>query len=179
MKSLNSKVVLSFMLPGIVLFSSIGDTRQFRRMEPIPVAPEVNERGAPGVIADVPSAQLMSVANLKPIDENVIRRALDDIVGRWNTQGLDEYLDEHFPQRFELLDMMNREIPTDAVLELISVQNISTTSQVWGNQTPPERSQISTVVATVSLQLRFNDPVKGLITLPHTSQFYLRVVETE
>jgi hypothetical protein len=78
------------------------------------------------------------------------------------------------------MSVLQRDIPRDASLQLLFIQNISTLNQVWGLTTGySKRSRISTVVATVNLQLRFIDPFKGVVILPHTSQFYLRVVEVE
>jgi len=158
--------------------------RQFRRMAPIPVqpSPEVLDpsSGMSVLMPSGSSATLQVVEELMPLDDQLIADEVQKIVQSWNTVGLDSYLHEYFPQRFQLLSVLQRDTPHDASLQLLAIQNISTLNQVWGSNTGgSKRSRISTVVATVNLQVRFIDPFKGVVTLPHTSQFYLRVVEVE
>ena len=170
------------------LVSGLVEARQFRQMAPIPVAPQVLEQHAPaGAIAHPgPSnmatldVSLLPVEALEPLGFQVIADAVNDIVESWNSSGLVDYLDQYFPNRFQLVDVLARDIPEDARLQVLSAQNTQTLSQFWGAvRASGQRTRISQVSTTVSLQLRFNDPVRGLITLPHTAQFYLRIVETE
>jgi hypothetical protein len=63
-------------------------------------------------------------------------------------------LQEYFPQRFQLMSVLQRDIPRDASLQLLFIQNISTLNQVWGLTTGySKRSRISTFVAILNLQL--------------------------
>jgi hypothetical protein len=167
----------------LLCLSSFGEARQFRKIAPIPSAPEVVETQAPsgGQIGGAASVDVDQsvVETLTPVALSTVQSGVSDIVASWNTQGLDRYLDQYFPDRFQLLGTLQRDVPVDASLVLLSVQNVSTLNQVWGIHSGPARTRISTVVATVSLSVRFVDPFKGMIQLPHTSQFYLRVVESE
>jgi len=156
----------------ITVLVSTSEARQFRKMAPIPVAPDV--LGSKDVL-NTSQANAM----LEPIDPAFIVKEVEKIVASWNTAGLVDYLDRAFPSRWQLVDVLGRDIPVDAQLQLLNVQNISTLSQNWLNTTPSQRQRESNVVATVNLQIRFIDARKGLITLPHTSQLYLRVVESE
>ena len=173
-------VVLIVCLTG---FSVNSEARQFRQMAPIPTAPQVLESQAPsgGQIGGAASLNVDQsvIESLTPVSLSVVQNGVSEIVESWNTQGLGDYLDQYFPDRFQLLGTMQRDIPEDASLVLLSVQNVSTLDQVWGIHSGTNRSRISTVIATVNMQIKFVDSFKGLIQLPHTSQFYLRVVESE
>lgn len=160
-------IICALCLAGV----NISEARQFRKIAPIPVAPEV-------ISAPVPE-NLQTITPLAPIDANIMVEKIEEIVASWNREGLSTFLDQAFPNRLQLLNVLSRDIPSDAVLQLLSVQNITTLNQHWANTAPGQRSRISNVVATVNLQIRFVDPRRGLITLPHESQFYLRVVESE
>lgn len=172
----------------ILVSSSLTEARQFRQLAPIPVAPQVLEQhapegglavGAPANLASLDST-LSPVGALQPLGFQMITDSVNEIIESWNTSGLTDYLDQYFPNRFQLVDVLARDIPEDARLQVLSVQNTQTLSQFWGSvRASGQRTRVSQVSTTVSLQLRFNDPVRGLITLPHTAQFYLRIVETE
>lgn len=173
--------LLSCLFGFLMVAGQVVEARQFRQLAPIPVAPQVLESSgvdANSVQLSPGDPQLMNVENLSPIEQASVESAIADILNNWNTEGLEDYLDQFFPNRFQLLTVLRQDIPKDATLQLLSVQNVSTLSQVWGNQSQP-RSRISSVIATVSLRLRFVDPYRGQITLPHTARFYLRVVESE
>jgi len=183
MKSFNLTLLIVTMIISTLAFQSV-HARQFRRMAPIPVQPShevFDPSGGMSVLSPSGSkATLQTAEELVPLDDQLIASEIQKIVQSWNKAGLDSYLDENFPQRFQLLSMLQRDTPRDASLQLLSIQNISTLNQAWSLTTGySKRSRTSTVVATVNLQLRFIDPFKGVVTLPHTSQFYLRVVEVE
>lgn len=153
----------------IFSISHNADARQFRKLAPIPVSPDV---------ATLKNQDRL-VTNLEPIEARFVQEKIEEIVASWNTQGLQHYLDTLFPNRWQLISVLNRDIPKDAVLQLLTVQNINTINQQWVTNTPEKRVRESTVVATVNLQIRFLDATRGVITLPHTSQFYLRVVDAD
>lgn len=164
------------------------EARQFRQLAPISVAPEVLEREAPGqvmasgyqVMGGATASAMETVIPMRPLDPNVIEEALGDILASWNQNGLDDYLDAYFPGRNLLLTVIAQQVPTDAQLDLLSVQNIQTLSQHWAEPVAIYRRQrMSRVVATVNLQLRFEDPIRGQILLPHSARFYLQVLESE
>ena len=183
----NFPMIKAAMIVFIMLGSLTIETtqaRQFRRMAPIPVQPSPQSLGPlSGVSVLAPSGSSLSLKGaeeLMPLDDQLIATEVHKIVKSWNTSDLASYLHDYFPQGPQLVSVLQRDTPHDARLQLLSIQNISTLDQVWAPVTKGQtRSRISTVVATVKLQLRFIDPFKGLVTLPHTSQFYLRVVETE
>lgn len=153
----------------IFSISHSADARQFRKIAPIPVSPD---------IATVKNQDGL-VTNLEPIEATFVQEKIEEIIASWNTEGLQHYLDRLFPNRWQLISVLNRDIPKDAVLQLLTVQNINTINQKWVSNTPEQRVRESTVVATVNLQIRFLDATRGVITLPHTSQFYLRVVDAD
>jgi len=175
---------LTIFLSIVLLCISVGgEARQLRQISPSPSAPVIVEPQVPsggqiGGLANINLDQSVVEAPA-PVSLSVVQRGVSEIVDSWNTQGLETYLDQYFTDRFQLLGTLQRDVPVDASLVLLSVQNVSTLNQVWGIHSGPARTRISTVVATVSLSVRFVDPFKGMIQLPHTSQFYLRVVESE
>ncbi|MCF6281276.1 MAG: hypothetical protein L3J28_03550 [Candidatus Polarisedimenticolaceae bacterium] len=143
--------------------------RNFRDMIRIPVAPER--------MAVEASATLTSFS---PVDRATIEKSIRKIVASWNGPDLAKYLAKNFQDKHLLLTTIQRSVPMDAKLRLISVHGISTLEQNNSlHPTTHARQRRSVVIATVDLQLEFNDPFKGLVKLPHSSQFYLQVVESE
>lgn len=166
MKNFNlitTALLLSFAL------SQPADARNFRDMIIIPVAPEKMARE----ISSVPT-------EFSPVDQVTIEKSIRKIVASWNGPDLAKYLHNNFRDKNLLLTSIQSSVPMDAKLRLISVHGISTLEQNSSpHPTTHVRQRSSVVIATVDLQLEFNDPFKGIVKLPHSSQFYLQVVESE
>lgn len=158
----------------VLLNANIVQARDFRGFNKIPVAPKLADQSA-----DLKVIQLNKNA-IKTVDSRLIEKSIRKIVASWNTEELANYLDDAFQGKTLLLNIISREIPRDATLRLLAVQGMSTIEQKWStNKKSHQRELRSVVIATVDLQLEFNDPFNGQVRLPHTSQFYLQVVETE
>ena len=151
-----------------IFMAPLAMAREFRRLNTIPVA----------AINSTKPAQLQQA--FKPIGIQQVEEAVREIVASWNTVKLKDKLDDRFTDKAILLATIQRVVPMDAQLRMLSVRNISTLEQNWqevGNTS--QRQLESIVVATVEIQMEFNDPLKGQVRLAHTSQFYLRVTEAE
>ncbi len=143
--------------------------RNFREMIRIPVAPEKRAM-------EISTA----VAPFSQVDPATLEKSIRKIVASWNGPNLAAYLDKNFQDKSLLLTAIQRSVPLDAKLHLIAVHGISTLEQRVSTQPSSQvRQRRSVVIATVDLQLEFNDPFKGLVKLPHSSQFYLQVMESE
>jgi len=164
MKNINLITVM--MLLSLALSHS-ASARDFREMNRIAVAPK---GAATGVLA----------TPISPVDYTTIEKAVRKIVDSWNGPNLARYLDKNFQDKTLLLTVIQRSVPMDAKLRLIAVHGISTLEEkVMNNPVSNARERQRVVIATVDLQLEFNDPFKGMVKLPHSSQFYLQVVESE
>lgn len=143
--------------------------RDFRSMTKIPVAPKGSLMGD-----QLPRQQF------KPLDRGLIEQHIRKILAHWNQADFDQYLAKGFQDKDKLIYTITQSVPRDARLRLLAVKGLSTLSQrrIAGKGKASQRLQ-STVVATVDLQLEFNDPFQGQIRLPHSSQFYLQVTESE
>lgn len=168
MKSLST--LLSFLL--FITISSTLHARNFRNIVKIPVAPV-------GFIKNNNSL-ITNRVSFKQIDRRVIEDSIRKIVASWNNNNLSEYLVDNFQDKSLLLNTIRRIVPRDAKLRVLSVQAVSTLEQkklkLKGSK---KRKILSVVIATVKLQLEFNDLLNGFVRLPHTSQFYLQVTESE
>ncbi len=149
--------------------SQPASARNFREMIRIPVAPE--KRAIEASTAAV---------SFSPVDSAAIEKSIRKIIASWNGPNLAAYLDNNFQDKNLLLTTIQRSVPMDAKLRLIAVHGISTLEQqILTNPSSQVRQRRSVVIATVDLQLEFNDPFKGLVKLPHSSQLYLQVMESE
>ena len=147
--------------------------RDFRSMVKIPVAPK-------HAVIDADMKEIMPTSSLKAVDSALIEKSIREIVASWNSKDLSQYLADSFQDKNLLLTTIDRSVPRDATLRVLSIQGISPIEQSWSTNKKTRVKQLQTVViATVELQLEFNDPFNGLIRLPHTSQFYLQVTESE
>ncbi len=143
--------------------------RNFRDMIRIPVAPEKMATEVSTIAAP-----------FSPVDRATIEKSIQKIVASWNGPNLAAYLDKNFQDKSLLLTTIQRSVPMDAKLRLIAVHGITTLEQKVSTKPSSQvRQRRSVVIATVDLQLEFNDPFKGLVKLPHSSQFYLQVMESE
>ena len=149
--------------------------REFRTFNKIPVAPKLS----------VTNSKLKTLAPIqktafKFVDSVLIEKSIRNIVASWNSEKLAHYLADTFQGKTLLLNVIRSDVPRDAVLRLLAVQSVSTIEQTLATDKVTKKRQLrSVVITTVDLQLEFNDPFNGFVRLPHTSQFYLQVVESE
>jgi hypothetical protein len=170
----NFKYLLITVFSLTMAYSQLTIARDFRNINRIPVAPKLSPINSASNVIPV------KTNIIKRVDSAVINKAIKKIVANWNKAELTKYLAESFQGKTLLLNTIQRNIPRDAVLRLLAVQGISTIEQHWQTDKISHNRQLkSIVIATVDLQLEFNDPFNGFIRLPHTSQFYLQVLESE
>lgn len=167
MKILRSLATSLFL---VILLSSPLHARDFRNIIKIPVAPT-------GFVSDSVGTDR---AKFKQIDQHLIEQSVRKIVASWNNNTLSEYLADNFQDKILLINTIRRSVPRDASLRVLSVQGVSTLEQKELKQQKDKNKQLqSIVIATVELQIEFSDPFNGFVRLPHTSQFYLQVTESE
>jgi len=152
-----------------VFSSQLVQARDFRSIIKIPAAPQ-----------NISLSSTTKQKPFRPVDTTVIEKSVRKIVSSWNHYDFSKYLADAFQAKTLLINTIRRSVPRDARLRLLSVQGISTIKQEWTNNSINHRKKLnSVVITTVELQLEFNDPFQGQIKLPHTSQFYLQVTESE
>ena len=146
----------------------VAQARDFRSLIKIPVAPQ-----------NIALNSTINKKTFRPVDSALIEKHVRKIVSSWNRNDLSKYLSDTFQDKTLLINTIRRTVPRDASLRLLSVQGISTLQQSWDTNKARKKTLNSVVIATVDIQLEFNDPFQGLVKLPHTSQFYLQVTESE
>ena len=171
---MNKLTLLSILLIVLAFSTQQLAARNFRSMIKIPVAPKSD-------IVD-PNIQVLknNTQGFKPVDRQLVEKGIKEILASWNTNELSNYLVDNFQDKRLLLTSINRAVPRETKLRLLAVQGSSTLEQSWlVNKKTSQRQLKNIVIATVELQIEFNDPFNGMVLLPHTSQFYLQIIESE
>lgn len=139
--------------------------RTFRDINPI-ARPGALPEGAQRVVA------------LKPVDRQLVVKALHSIARAWNTGALGPLLADDFTNGSRLLDTLAEVVPRDARLRILSVRSVSTLDQYRQlERDSGKMRQVSTVSAIVDTQIEFNDPDQGFQRLDGTSEYVLRITE--
>lgn len=171
---MNLRTLMSVLLIAMAVSMQSLQARNFRSMIKIPVAPR----------SDIvnPEIQVLNhnVQAFRPVERQLVEKGIKAILASWNTNELSQYLVDNFQDKRLLLTTINRAVPRETKLRLLAVQGISTLEQSWLiNKKNSQRQLKNIVIATVELQIEFNDPFNGMVLLPHTSQFYLQIIESE
>jgi hypothetical protein len=151
------------LLMVVVLFSPVhgGD---FRAFNPIPTP---NAKMPPGTTP---------VTKPIPVDAREVEKAVEKIIGAWNTPNLDTKLGSDFYNKSRLLDTMATNVPKDAKIRLLAVQGIQTLNQhIAPDPLNGSSLLVSMVSATARTQIEFNDPVRGFQRGEGTNEYILRV----
>jgi len=161
---------LTRILGGLLLLCCITTqaSAQFRTLVPI---------ASPKSQADAMPEGAVAVEEFSPIPRSVVEPQLEMILAKWNTPEMASTLSDQFYDRTRLLDLVNTEIPRDARLRVLSLQNVRTLQQYElpaANSESP--AKVSIVSATARTQLEFNSPT-GLVRLPGTNEFILKVTQ--
>ena len=97
-----------------------------------------------------------------PVDQRAVRKAVYAIAKAWNGRRLAPYLNRRrFYDKRRLLDAIARHVPRNAKLRILSVGAITTLNQKAENRGAKGTYRVSTVEATVSLQVEFIQPQVG------------------
>ncbi len=176
---MNKLTLLCILLIVLAFSTQQLPARNFRSMIKIPVAPK-SDIVNPNVQILQNDVQQNNVRSFKSIDRQQVEKGIKEILASWNTNELSNYLVDNFQDKRLLLTSINRAVPRETKLRLLAVQGISTLEQSWlVNKKTNQRQLKNIVIATVELQIEFNDPFNGMVLLPHTSQFYLQIIESE
>jgi hypothetical protein len=99
---------------------------------------------------------------IQPVDQRAVRAAIFAIARAWNGQGLAAHLDrKRFYDKRRLLDTIARHVPRNAKLKILSIGAITTLTQKSENRGAKGIYRVSTVEATVLLQVEFIQPQTG------------------
>lgn len=156
--------IAALMFAGAIFTLGVPEARELREITAIP---SPNTPLPHGAVRPDP---------LVPVDRAVIEKAVNDLVGAWNGQGLSELIAEDFANSAQLLLVIAKDVPRDATMRVLAVQGIATLDQyVQTMQTGQDR--VSIVTATVKTAIEFNDPIQGFQRLEGVNEFNFRVTE--
>lgn len=113
----------------------------------------------------------------KPIPVPAIRQAAEQFAAAWNQSSGDDTLSANFYDASRHRDAMVTGVPRDAKLVLESVRGVQTLQQFETIDAVHGRVRVSTVSATLSTRLQFNDPGQGFVSVPGVNEVLLEVME--
>lgn len=148
----------------LTLAAELVSARSFRDFNAIP---------APSLLPE----NAVSITPLKPLDQQLIRQGIDEILTAWNRGEIQDVLAEDFVNVQRLADTIITVVPRDARLSLLSLRSHHLLRQYHLKEPGQGSWRVSRVAVTVRLQLTFNDPRTGYQRLPSTSEFILEIRE--
>lgn len=159
------KTIRFFLLLGLMLVGTGSYASEFRAFRAI---------ASPAGLPD--GAQVAET--LQPVNQDIVRDALEDMADAYGKPELEEFLAEEFFDKQRLMDAIDENVPQDVNLRMLSIRGVQTLDQY----TVPQPSgngniRVSTVTATAAMNLEFNSPVNGFQRIPSTVEFFLRVRE--
>lgn len=154
-------LIISFIIAFLSIPSLASD---FRSFNPIP-SPNIKlPEGA------------RPVTNPVPVDTRMVEKMVGDIIGSWNTSGLDNKLAGDFYNKSRLIDALAVNAPRDAKMRLLSIQGVQTLNQyVMTDPNDNSRVTVSIVSVTARTQAEYNDPTRGLRAVEGTNEYIIRV----
>ncbi len=140
-------------------------TREFRSLNLIPTPGKLLPEGA------------TAVAKIQPVDRNIVEKAVNNIVGAWNTPRMEDTLAEDFFDKSRLVDAIEdiEKVPRDTRLRILSIQGIQTLSQQIQTDASDVEWVESIVSATVKTQTEFNDAAEGFQRLEGDNELIIRI----
>lgn len=114
-----------------------------------------------------------SVQAQTPIDQQLVRQTVEQVLGAWNTPELNQWLAPDFPGRDRLLAALSFDVPPTARLRILSIGAIQLLEQ--------ERTEgglISLVSVSVRAQAEWEAPENGLQRREGTGEYILRFIRT-
>lgn len=167
MKSRARPILTGLALAGAITMAALPAAAQSIRQDDRIARPPANRPiGTPRVTGIVTA----------PVDPQQVRNAILAIARAWNGQALSAYIDRNrFYDKRRLLDTIARQVPRNAKLKILSVSGITTTGQK--TETRPGKGvwRVSTVNATVFLQVEFLQPQTGFRRLQGRNIWTLQV----
>jgi hypothetical protein len=161
----NTRLVLFVCL--LSLTGSQSQARQFRILTPIATPSEQTSNLPKGAIP---------IERPQPLSRGDIEPLLQQVIEKWNSSEMASTLSDQFYDKSRLLDVMDTGVPREAKLRIQSIQGIQTLQQYLTPDPEGGRGErVSIVSATVRTQLEFNSPMAGLVSLPGTNEFILKI----
>jgi hypothetical protein len=111
------------------------------------------------------------------IPEQVLAKAIRQIMASWNKNGFAANLDKDLYNRRRLLDNMDDDVPPDARIRVIAIRGVRIVQQyTTPNATVGKQDVLTCIVsATVRTQIEYNDAKKGFQRIDGTNQYILRI----
>lgn len=159
---------IAILLAGGFLFVTVAEAQQMRRSNRIATPKAVLQNAPDG------SRIVGQVENI-PADD--VRAAVENLSESWNSGDISGFVSDDFDDAQRFNQNMTVEVPRDARLRLESVQGVQTVRQIVAPDGAGGRVRISTVTATASTRLEFNDPAAGFLSIPGTNEFTFEVRE--
>ena len=160
---------LSMVFAGAQLVSA----QEFRKMNRIARPPALKPANPKPKTA--PSRQSVTQAPaLTPVSRAVAEKAVGMLVNAWNENNLDKVLADTFFDKSRLTDAMDIQVPRDAELSVLAIQDVQTLKQKI-DDTPDGKVLVSTVSVTVRSQLTFNDPDRGYQRREGINEYIMRI----
>tara|TARA_R110002049_G_scaffold116188_1_gene268619 strand:- start:426 stop:938 length:513 start_codon:yes stop_codon:yes gene_type:complete len=160
---------LALALVATLIVPASVESRQFRAIQAIPTPQTLTRDLPPGAVVS---------ETIEPIPHETVERRMGQLIAKWNTPEMEETLAQEFYDRTRLLDTVETQVPKDAKLRLLGVQSAQTLQQ-YHLPGPNGRfaTQVSIVAAVARTQIEYSG-AGGLVRLPGTNEFLLKVEKT-
>ncbi|NOX10073.1 MAG: hypothetical protein GXP22_11435 [Gammaproteobacteria bacterium] len=112
--------------------------------------------------------------DIQVVSSKMVQDAVSKLVAAWNSNGLSTIVTDSFIDKSRLLDSVNSQIPRDAQLRVLAIQNTRTLNQHVADS-PSGKLLVSLVSTTLRTQLEFNDPAQGFQRREGTNEYILRI----
>ncbi|MFB6345136.1 MAG: hypothetical protein ABEK50_05095 [bacterium] len=138
--------------------------RGFRRMDRIPTSDrkQAVQQGDTGSIS-------------VPVPRSVVHQAVQQLVQAWNNGNISQRLSDKFYDAHRLRQAMQRDVPRDARLRLMSIRNVMVNDQSVTKEEDGSFKVSNRVTVDAHTQLVFNDPEKGYQRRDGVNELLLKV----
>jgi len=145
---------------ALLLVSLETGASEFRRFDPIEVAPTEDESAVE--------------VDMRPVPRSIVEDGVQRIVDSWNGPDFASFVSDRAYDRFRLLDAVDSFAPQDARLRLLSLEDVQTLRQFQREgEAGPEL--VSEVAVDLVTQVEFEDPVSGFQRRNGTIELILEV----
>jgi hypothetical protein len=121
------------------------------------------------IIGTVPQAE---TPVFSPVPAELVERVVYAVAEAWSGGALDAVLAADFPDRVRVLDELQRRLPLDARLRILSVGTVQTLSQQ-----PLPDGRVSEVLVRVRGQIEFTAEDGRLQRLPTHQEWVVRIAQ--
>ncbi len=120
------------------------------------------------------NSRALQQSQMKPVSRQLAEKAVQKLIAAWNGKNLDGILGKEFYDKSRLNDAMNGQVPRDAALSLLAIQDTQTLQQQVID-TPGGKILVSMVSITAKTQLTFNDPTSGYQRREGVNEYIMRI----